>query len=1095
MKYRNLILALCLMLVLAAVGFLVLGDTEEAPEAAPTEIVAPVQITEICAKNETVILDNDGKFRDYIELYAPEQSVNLQGYVLTDGKVTSQPLGDITIGAGEYRVIFLSDETTGFAIGASGGDVIQLKTPGGNIAAQANVATMAADQVMIWVDGKYSVADQPSPGFPNTPQGEVAFLEGHVQENPKLTISELLVRNKSILPDEKGIYSDVVELYNCTTEELNLGNYYLSDSKENRFQYRMPNVTLAAGEYILVYCDSEYYVADGFIHANFGLSKGETLYLTDSTGGYVSVNGDTTGEDTSIQLSETGEYVIGAPSLGYPNTPEGVELALASRINADSALIISEVLLSSSGMPYQGTVTDVVEITNRSGSAVSTAGWYLSDGGDPYSYALPSRSLMPGETMVLKCDYNGTGFGLSQGEVLHLTGPDYRHAMPVTCIEGQLGMSISSISDQGEIAYGFMDVSLGYSNDQEGHKQYLSDHMPKGLRISEMVASNESYLRGPYGVACDWIEFYNGSDSAVNLADYALSDNPKNPVKYALPEVTLEPGRYYVILLTRDDSKAKKGYDVLPMELSSKGETLYLTNNGLVEDFVFMPELGVDDSYGRSGESMEFTHLAKPTPESANSQTAAVSADPVAVTAPGSYDDVEYLDVVLSAPGTIYYTTNCVAPDQNSRKYTGPIRITKTTVLRVISYEQGKSKSQIIDLTYLINENDNLSVVSLVTSPGNLWDPERGIYVDGPNITEEYPFLGANYHEPWERTGSVSLYEADGSGGFFQKCGVKIFGGYSRTNKKKSFACMFRKSYGDAHLEYPVFGDESLPYYDSLVLRASGQDVYGSRIRDEVITSVAAEYLGMPVQKFRPVAMYLNGEYWGIYFIREKINENYVAGNFGVRPEEVTLTHWSGSDCPEYMELKNYARTHDLSRKDYFDHFSSQINLENYTDFMVAQLWISNRDAGNVKYFTTTGGKWTWVLFDTDLAFYDAKENSFPYILNPNLNFDITTRTPAIRMLKNPQYQGYFIRRIAWQMNNVWTEENIIAYVDSISAQIQPDMKKECRRWNTSYAKWEESVESLRDFARNRNKYFLEDVQQYFKMSDQQMKDYGFPVE
>ncbi len=1090
MKQKNTVLA-AMLIVLLVVAVAIAWIAAQPPTAVTPQKGVSLQITEICSKNETIIADNDGKFRDYIELYAPEKAVSLDGYVLTDGKITSQPLRDITIGAGEYYVLFLCEETTGFALRASGGDVIQLKDGDGAIAAQANTTAMAADQAMIWGDGKYSITDQPSPGFPNTGEGERVFREGYQQMDPKLTLSELLVHNKSIQPDERGIYSDIVELYNSSEQAVNLGGYFLSDSLENRFQYRLPNIMLDAGSYTMIYCDGENYVCDGYIHANFGLSKGESIYLTDSSGGYLSLDGDAAGEDMSVQLAENGEYVVGAPSLGYPNTPEGVEQAAASRINAESALIISEVLLSSSEVPYEGAVTDVVEIMNRSASTVSTAGWYLSDGGDPYSYALPRKDLKPGESLVIKCDHSGTGFGLSQGEVLRLTGPDYRSALPVTCTEGQLGQSMSYIED----GYAFGEVTLGHPNDPEGRQSYLKEQLPQDLQISEVMTGNLSYLPGAYGVTCDWVELYNAGSRSISLQEYTLTDNSGILGKCELPQITVAPGEYVVLLLDKTGQQMAEGYAVLPMELSAAGEQLYLSRQGEIVDFAFVPPLYADESFGRAN-GTAFSQLAKPTPGTANSKEAAVSAIPVAITEPGCYDGVQNLEITLSGSGTIYYTTNCQTPTTKSQRYTGPITVNKTTVIRAVCCETGKTVSPVMDATYILNEGDDLPVVSLVTSPANLWDKEKGIYADGPNITTTHPYYGANFWEDWEVPASVSLYK-DGEGGFSLNCGLKIFGGFSRATSKKSFSCMFRRQYGASQLDYPLFGEGSLPYYESFVLRAGGQDVEAGLVRDEMITSLAHDYLGLPVQRYKSVALYLNGKYWGLYFIREKLNENYVAGHFNAKKENVTLAAITGETSPEFLALRSYAQNHDLSQKEHYDYIASQIDLENYTDYIIAQLWIANVDSANVKYFKTDTTPWTWILYDTDLAMRDPAHTTPQKHLRPTIAtnpFDPTCATLAVRLLANEQYRDYFIGRIAWQVNNVWTQENVISRLDTMVEEVSNGVRKDNARWEWEYDLWQAYIRQIRMFVQNRNSYFLDYVQAFFSLTDQQMRDYGFPV-
>ena len=159
-----------------------------------------ILISELCTKNETVIADNTGKYRDYIELYNPGEAVSLEGFTLTNGKATSTPL-HIQLEAGEYRVVFLSSETTGFTLGASGNDCIQLLDPSGSVVAQANTVGLTEDQVMVYRNGKYEVSAEATPGFPNDSAGLSAFREGTLVTDAPLLITELLLGNAASLPD------------------------------------------------------------------------------------------------------------------------------------------------------------------------------------------------------------------------------------------------------------------------------------------------------------------------------------------------------------------------------------------------------------------------------------------------------------------------------------------------------------------------------------------------------------------------------------------------------------------------------------------------------------------------------------------------------------------------------------------------------------------------------------------------------------------------------------------------------------------------------------------------------------------------------
>lgn len=1091
-KKEKVLFWLLPLVLLVCLGIGILADPNTWATAAPAGEYH-IQITEICTKNESILTDNDGKFRDYIELYNAGETVDLTGCRLTDGSTRSEPFRNFILEKGGYRVIFLGKDTVGFALSASGKDSIQLQNPQGGVISQVKLRAMNEDQVMVLKGGAYRLSDTPSPGFSNDDAGRAAYEKGELKDALTLTVSEVMLENRSFLADETGNYSDLVELYNPTTKPIHLGGWCLSDDLQQRFRYRLPEVTLPAGGYVVVFCDGEGYTAGDAIHASFGLSADETLYLTDPTGAYTALALSHTSKNTSLSLTDQG-FVTMAPSPGYPNTEEGCYAAIQSRVDPDAPLVINEVLLSDAGVPYQGLLQDVVEIRNRSTEKVSTKGWYLSDGGDPYGCPLPETTLSSGEFLVLPIHQGTTGFGLSTGETVYLISPEHTWSQPVSCVVPEAGYSICLTDSAEPLSYEFDTPSLGYVNHTSGIEAFATDQLPEDLRISEAMSSNSSYLKGPYGNTTDWVELYNAGKETVDLSEYCLSPSADG-TRYPLPAKKLAPGSYICILLSESGRRLKAGYGHLPFNLSSAGDSLYLTKNDQFLDYAILPELSGDEVWGRPSGAPVFTRLSSATPGSKNAGKSRISEAPVAVTPQGAYDGVSSLQVTLSAKGDIYYTTDCTAPTKSDKKYTGPITLKKTTVLRVAAYEKGASRSPVKDYTYLINENDSLSTVCLVTNPDNLWDYETGIYEMGPNAGATTPYHGANFWRNVEISASASLFETDGSVGFSENCGLKIFGGYSRANEKKSLACMFRGKYGSSSLDYALFGDAGINSFQSFVLRAGGQDAYGSKIRDEMITSLASEHLGLPVQRFRPTALYINGDYWGIYFIREKLTDQYVAGNFGVYAEDVTLANWSGSSCKAYRDLQSYAKNHDLSKQEHYDYIKSRINMDNYIDYMITQMWIANTDLGNVKFFKTPDMPWHWALFDTDLSFRRVSHKSVTNIMTKRIWIrDISSSTLVIRLMKNPEFKDKFMRRMAWALKNVWTEENVVNRVNEIQAMLQPDIAKECRRWGGSVSKWEDSLQSLRSFAKNRTKYVLDDLQDYFNFSDQKMRDYGFEV-
>lgn len=1073
-----LIVLLTVCLVAALIWGLLQDRAKNNTEIQTNQLV----FSEICVKNDSIIAANDGGFHDYAELYNGGKDINLKGCYLTDGGAKSEPFGDFPLPSGSYCLLFLGKEVTGFSLKSSGGESLSLMDSRGRVVAQVNTVATASNEVMLYAASGYITSRDASPGFPNTKAGLQAFRKGEKVEAGVLRITEVLTENVSSLPDEQGRYSDAIELHNTGDAPVLLRDYCLSDSAENRFRYRLPSIYLQPGAYAVIYCDGENYIGEnGEIHGNFGLSKDDTLCLTDAKGQYTVLPIQFPGADVSLCLDAEGKYTPSAVSLGYPNDEIGSNAFAKAQMEENPQLVISEILLSSADVPYQGTFTDVVEIHNPTDQTVSTAGWYLSDGTDPYTYPLPKQDIKPGGRIVIPCSRSTTGFALSQGETLRLLSPNKKWASRVLCVETQPGQSIQLLAN----TYTAGAVSIGY----ETAADFEQNRTPKGLQISELMSANQSFVKGPYGSTWDWVELYNGGSEDVNLKDYTFCVNPNRLNDHQLPEKTLKPGEYCVILLSDKADSYPKGYSRLPMNLSADGESVYLSKGGEVTDYAIVPALPTDISYGRATDSKEFSCLL-PTPGAANGEKASISETPVA-TAQGAYET--NIQVTLSGKGNIYYTLDCTEPTVDSALYTGPISLTKTTVIRVMSVETGKLPSPITDLTYVVNEGHKLPVVSLVTTPDNLWDYETGIYVEGPNAGAASPHFGANYWQNWEKTATVSLFEKDGTG-FSEPCGISIFGAYSRALPMKAFDVAFRDRYGAGSLNYPLFGEEGLNSYENFILRCSGQDAQVSHMRDVLMTSLVSDQTTVAVQKYRPVALYLNGEFWGVYYIREKANENYVAGNYDADPEDVSLTEFNGNT--EYKKLVDYAHTHDLSQQEHYDYVCSQMDVDNYIDFMVAQMYIANTDIDNIKFFKTPDLKWTWLFYDTDLAFSSSSYDTVKDYTHPSgTGGGRALSTKLINaLLKNPQFKDKFIRRFAWQMNNIWTVENVTARVNELEALIAEDMKRDCEKWGRGYTSWQGSVDFLRRFPEVRNQKLPPFVQSYFGLTDEQMREYGFPT-
>ncbi len=1100
-------IALVLCLVASVVALVLVEDKIGTPiNIDGSTVNVNVKITEICASNSLIIATDGGEYPDYIELYNAGETFNLKDFGLSNnaGNSIDYIFGDIEFKAETYLIIYLDGTNVPFRLSADGGEYIALVSSGGVVIDSATTVKCKSNEVMLRDGDDYILSMDATPGYPNTKEGLEAFKQSFIAETLSLTINEIFIDNESLLPDFEGDFCDIIELKNTSNAILSTAGYYISDSVEKRDKFAIPETELAPGDLLVVFASGKDIVTKkGEIHSDFKLSSEETVVV--SYGGKYSEKkvvrcGLNCSLSRTFDESEKESYVQMMATPGFENNEIGREELELSRIYPDAPLAITELLLSQDGTPYNGILQDVIEITNISDKDVSTKGWFISDSeADPYKYAIPEKTLKPNECLVLFArkgeGKNVCNFALSSGESVYLTAPDYRRSDLVPCNSAGDGLSKNMFTENGEKIYLSGNISMGYYNGAEGEASYTSQTRPAKVEISEIVASNRKYVPGPYGTYHDFIELHNRTDNDIVLDGYYLSDDIEEPRKASLDGITIPAKGYKVIILSSDGINVPSGYPVCSFSISANGETICLSAGDEIVDWVVVPALGINSSYGRAEGSDGFAVLEEATPNSKNSKVAKATAITPTTSLPQGVYSQDSVTIELMGEGEIYYTLDCSEPTTNSNRYTSPLTFAKTTVIRCFSVSEGKNKSEIANYTFIVNEPDTLETISIVTTPENLWDYYSGIYATGPRAAATFPYDGANYYYRWEREANVSFFDKNG-GGFSEPCGIRIFGGLSRALPKKSFAFFFRSEYGAGELNYQLFEDESLNCYESFIVRNGGQDFKYSIMRDAMLTTIAREKLGLDTQNCRPVVVYLNGEYWGLYFIREKMNENYVAGHYNVDVDKVQVDYSSGRRTPDYMAVVEYAQTHNLAIQEHYDYICSLVDVENFATYLVAEMILGNTDNGNIRFFTYEGGKWRWMLYDVDHAFRSVTVDTISDHLNPGGTGGGNQFPTKLRnaLLKNPDFKKMFLEEMAYQLNNVWTPEIVGGYIDTFRGMIENDVQRECERWDKSFSQWDSSVKSLKTFIDGREAYIVKYVKSYFGLSDSQMRSYGFDI-
>ena len=353
-----------------------------------------------------------------------------------------------------------------------------------------------------------------------------------------------------------------------------------------------------------------------------------------------------------------------------------------------------------------------------------------------------------------------------------------------------------------------------------------------------------------------------------------------------------------------------------------------------------------------------------------------------------------------------------------------------------------------------------------------------------------------NLKQDWERPVNVELYEMDGRPGFNQQAGVQIFGGCSRHRfPQKSLALFARKAYGKGSFQCQLFPDKDIDHFESFILRSSADDQVFTMFRDALSQMVLVEYMDVDVQAYRPAVLFLNGRYWGIHNIREKISEHYVAQNFGIDPDEVNLLEGSGGAVAGtnagYAAMVDYANNHNMADPKQYEVVKAQIDIDQYIDYQIGHIYLAERDwpGNNIKFWRPNSGplaRWRWINYDMDQCFtlWSVGENMIEKTTTTTgpgwPNPEWSTRLFR-NLLKNEGFRNEFIQRYAYHMNTTFHPDRLVEFIDLFQERLAPEIPRHITKWGgqkdpdaletwmspifNSVARWEQNIEQMRLFA------------------------------
>ncbi|RAW00556.1 CotH kinase family protein [Pseudochryseolinea flava] len=616
--------------------------------------------------------------------------------------------------------------------------------------------------------------------------------------------------------------------------------------------------------------------------------------------------------------------------------------------------------------------------------------------------------------------------------------------------------------------------------------------------INEICAANADVKYDPqYYNFSPWVELYNAGSSAVNLNGYYVSDDPAVPNKFRLNNQSI-PAKAYLLIWCDDMNSGTH----TNFSLDSDGEFFVLSNaSSQLVDQVEFPKQYTNVSYGRISNGTAMGYLVNASPSGANAEsggTEVLDKPELSVDA-GRHSGSRSVSCLHSASGVSFrYTLDGSEPNGSSSLYSAPIMITSTKTLKVRAYKNGFLPSETVAATYFINEHAfSLPVISLSTSDAYLNSDLIGIYVEGTNgITLNCSNGPRNWNQDWDRHAVIEYFEPSGNKKFDQHIDIRLGGACSRNFPQKSFVVKARDKYGSKLIEQKLFPNKDINAYGGFVLRNSGNDFNMTHFRDAVEQAIVADQMDIDYLDYQPTIVYLNGKYWGILNMREKIDADYIEANYNIDKDDLDLLETDERALEgtktEYVNYRTALGSMDRSTPEAYDFISENIDVQSYINYLVTEIYYGNTDwpGNNVKFWRqrSNDSPFRWILWDMDFGFGIYDDNM---VTHPTLNFATVTTGDAwpnpawstlhIRLvLDNPKFREQFIKTFNTALNTTFAPERVIGFLNSFQSRIATEMPYHKTRWGGSINDFNYQVERMRQFARNRNSFMRQHLREFF---------------
>lgn len=617
--------------------------------------------------------------------------------------------------------------------------------------------------------------------------------------------------------------------------------------------------------------------------------------------------------------------------------------------------------------------------------------------------------------------------------------------------------------------------------------------------FNEIMASNGTYENGH---AYDWVELYNNGSKTMDLSGFFLSDSENKPQKWIFPEGTkLKAGEYLTVFCTGDStlSKGKNRTFYADFKLSSSGETLLLSDaeGNLIQRLELPPQYGCV-SYGLASDGVTYVYLETSTRNVQNKTDVGMYRvdTPEIQTVSGFYQ--ESVTVQVSAPlnAALHYTLDGETPSAKDPIFPADgLTLHETATLRVKAFADNAVSSETVSATYFVNDEQLTPVVSLITDNQYLFDSKTGALVKGTGSTP-------NYEKELEYPVNIEYFNLDGVCEINQMGTFSISGHSATVNAQKSIALFARKAYGKDTFQFNPFPTRDYTSYKSILLRSTNSDAYATRLRD-VVASSLAEDEGILYQDAVCIQVYINGQYWGHYNLREKINKYFIAQYEGVTDEydidSIDILARTGRDQfvqngsnEDWLALCDFCKTKDLNDPENLRYVEDRLDIDSLFTHAAYEIILGNVDFTNVRVYRVPGGKWKYLLFDVEACWRGLDKTPLEYYIKPvSGKVQGFRHEPLNALLNVPAMKARFLERVAELLEKHFKWPDVEARFNLWTDILEQILPRHIARWrNLSLDDWHTNVSAVKHYARLRPMKIPELLQKAMKLTDEEVELY-----